>query len=228
MNPEKIYRSFLAETKDHRIAVENDNGVHRSVVFAAPLTGIFYFRLNTWPGHLAISGDISDGLIFTRHHDMFQFFRADKAPDDIDFRYWAEKLTASSMSVCEFDLEKANADIDQEVQYFLESHVLSAEDTIDLKLEVSELSQDVDGSILFERLYNYYFYDVNGVGYPVFTDIEPSSWYDYNYRFYLNCFAIQAGIQAYNRYKSGGEDEWLHPESLLQAHGITRTPQSSE
>lgn len=231
MNPKDIYRSFLEETKDHQIRVENDNGVHRSVLCAEPGTGIYHYRLNTWPGHLAISGDISDGLIFTRLHDMFEFFRSEQDWDDIDFRYWAEKLTGGSRSVQEYDPELAKAYVQSEIDNFIEYKGLedNPEWAERLRYEANQLGVEFGPDVLCNQMYSFVFYPLKDDPYhEVFTDIETTSWYDYNYRFYLNCFAIQAGIKAYNRYKSGGEDTWLHQESLLQDHGITRTKPSSE
>lgn len=60
-------------------------------------TVIWYWDIITWPGSLAIRGDVADGYIFTRDPDMLEFFslRPDRYRDDapkIDMHYWAQKL----------------------------------------------------------------------------------------------------------------------------------------
>lgn len=88
---------FLRDVRNHRMTIEMDQGVHRSIYFGQPRTSTYHFRLITWPGGLAISGDCED-FIFRRTRDMFEFFR-DSGPeydreDRINEGYWAEKLTA--------------------------------------------------------------------------------------------------------------------------------------
>ena len=56
----------------------------------------------TWPGYLAVVGDIANGYVFSRIADMLDFFdsaRRDRYSDGcpvIDLRYWAEKLCGGS------------------------------------------------------------------------------------------------------------------------------------
>lgn len=87
------HESFLQNVKDHTMIIENDNGVFRSVFFGVPGKSNQHFRLVTWPGHLAISGDMGD-FIFARSQDMFEFFRSDCG--SINPGYWGEKLQAIS------------------------------------------------------------------------------------------------------------------------------------
>ena len=79
----------------HEVTIEHEHGVHRCIHFGRPGSSTYHFRLVTWPGHLAISGDIGD-YIFTRTHDMFEFFSSasDRAsmPIEINPGYWAEKV----------------------------------------------------------------------------------------------------------------------------------------
>lgn len=88
---------FLFDVRDHVMTIELDQGVHRSILFKQPRSSAYHFRLITWPGHLAISGDCED-FIFARLRDMFEFFRyagpAYERDDRINEGYWAEKLTA--------------------------------------------------------------------------------------------------------------------------------------
>lgn len=85
--------TFLKHVNEHVMTVENDSGVFRSILFKRPGCSAFYFRLVTWPGHLAVSGDMGD-YIFARLDDMFEFFRRNDLA--INYGYWQEKLKASS------------------------------------------------------------------------------------------------------------------------------------
>lgn len=86
---EQIKQEFLQAVSRHELTIEQDTGVFRSLLFRAPDSGICSFRINTWPGHLAFTGDMGD-LIFERLHDMFAFFRGDR----INPYYWSEKIQA--------------------------------------------------------------------------------------------------------------------------------------
>ncbi|MFF4409486.1 hypothetical protein [Streptomyces sp. NPDC001404] len=94
------YANFLRETAEHQIVVLHDDGLYRHMRIQKPGTRMWSWDITTWPGHLATSGDIADGFVFTRLEDMIDFFDisnwnrdyySDGAPS-IDVRYWAEKL----------------------------------------------------------------------------------------------------------------------------------------
>lgn len=95
---QSVKDAFLENVKDHEMLVEQDNGVFRCLKFAKPGTMNCYFRLVTWPGHLAVSGDMGD-YIFARLTDMFRFFRQDDL--GINYVYWQEKLKAASRFGCD-------------------------------------------------------------------------------------------------------------------------------
>ncbi|MCB5411511.1 hypothetical protein [Pseudogemmobacter faecipullorum] len=84
---------FLRDVCGHQMTIELDQGVHRSIRFGRPGSSCYHFRLNTWPGHLAISGDMG-GYIFSRTSDMFAFFRDVEMTGQISPQYWAEKAEA--------------------------------------------------------------------------------------------------------------------------------------
>lgn len=96
----KTYADFVEQTKDHDLVILHDDGLYRHLRVQAPGTRMWSWDVTTWPGHLATSGDIADGHVFTREPDMLEFFTiagrsegyySDGAPS-IDVRYWAEKL----------------------------------------------------------------------------------------------------------------------------------------
>ncbi len=99
------WEQFTANISEHELTVLHDDGLYRHLRMARPGTGIWGWSVVTWPGHLATSGDIGEGFIFTREPDMLGFFAkgggytySDGAPQ-IDIRYWAEKLTRGAQSV---------------------------------------------------------------------------------------------------------------------------------
>lgn len=100
---------FLAGVRDHRMTIELDQGVHRSILFKRPTSWAYHFRLVTWPGHIAISGDMGD-YTFARLIDMFEFFRhagpAYDRDDRINVGYWDEKLTAVCKSSGRHELDE--------------------------------------------------------------------------------------------------------------------------
>lgn len=81
---------FAGDVAGHAMTVRRDDGLYRHVTFANPGTGIRHFHLTTWPGYLAVSGDMG-AFMFTRELDMFGFFRASRY---VNTGYWAEKMVA--------------------------------------------------------------------------------------------------------------------------------------
>lgn len=97
------WKGFTEQTTEHELHIIHDDGLYKHLRVQAPGTRMWSWDITTWPGHLATSGDIADGFMFTRELDMIGFFtlghggrgrdsyHSDGAPS-IDVRYWAEKL----------------------------------------------------------------------------------------------------------------------------------------
>lgn len=123
----RAYADFLGQTRGHELRVLRDEGLYRHLRVQAPGTRMWSWDVTTWPGHLATSGDIADGLVFTRLEDMIDFFSlpeshrdyySDGAPS-IDVRYWAEKLCGGSSH----EVKRYDADLFlQQVREHLEEH----------------------------------------------------------------------------------------------------------
>ncbi|MFI7468203.1 hypothetical protein [Nonomuraea sp. NPDC049646] len=92
-----IAKRFARETRLHRLTVLNDDGLYRHLR-SRGRRGLYWFDIVTWPGSLAIRGDLNDAYVFSRTPDMFQFFRANRS-DEINPGYWAEKLPQGRRSV---------------------------------------------------------------------------------------------------------------------------------
>lgn len=82
---------FAADTKTHELTIVHDDGLYRHVRVQRPETWSYGFSLVTWPGHLAITGDMG-AYLFARTTDMFEFFESDEGR--INPYYWSEKLQA--------------------------------------------------------------------------------------------------------------------------------------
>lgn len=95
------WKGFTEQTTEHELHVIHDDGLYKHLRVQAPGTRMWSWDITTWPGHLATSGDIADGFMFSRETDMIRFFAhggrgrddyfCDGAPS-IDVRYWAQKL----------------------------------------------------------------------------------------------------------------------------------------
>ncbi|HHA2634105.1 hypothetical protein [Stenotrophomonas maltophilia] len=107
MNRSDVLPRFLADTATHELRIVVDDGVHRHLQFRRPGTYCYGFDIVTWPGHLAISGDMGTA-VFNRLHDMFEFFRATPAEHEkagglfVNDGYWAEKCEANDGGKKEF------------------------------------------------------------------------------------------------------------------------------
>ena len=88
-----VRRRFPEEVNNHKLTILQDDGVHRCLLFKNPSSSNYYFYINTWPGHLCISGDMGC-VVFCRLEDMFEFFRGDNGK--INPGYWAEKIVSNS------------------------------------------------------------------------------------------------------------------------------------
>lgn len=128
----QAYAGFLRNTERHRLTVINDNGLDRHLHVGAPGTGIWAWRVITWPHYLTTVGDVADGYTFSRIDDMLDFFDraghtdyfSDGAPS-IDFRYWAEKLSRGGRDVREYSetafIDTVRTTLEQEGDMSLEA-----------------------------------------------------------------------------------------------------------
>jgi hypothetical protein len=93
-----IAERFARETRWHKMTVLHDDGLYRHLRCVRPKSGLYWFDIVTWPGSLAIRGDLNAAYVFSRTTDMFEFFRA-RSSDKINPHYWAEKLSEGRRSV---------------------------------------------------------------------------------------------------------------------------------
>lgn len=167
------YQHLLEQTGEHELHVLHHDGLYRHLRFQKPGTGIWHWDLVTWPGSLAIRGDIGEGHIFTRERDMLTFFDHGQPDGHINPGYWAEKLDRGCRSVKEFSEDKFRAWVtDHELTFDSDQtgYIYTTSEAIDY-CESHGISWDCD---------------------------DPESWEDYGYHFILALHAILWGAKKYH------------------------------
>lgn len=190
-----VYRQLLSYVENHEMRVLHEDGIYRHLRFITPGSSIGYFDLITWPGSLAIRGDIGEGFMFTREDDMFPWFSHRGAAGHINPSYWSEKLDRGTREVREqFSEVKWERYLDEMVAAFAKEH---GPETADLRMELdAELSWEAihstDAAYQFLERFRY-------DGKPLVDDLseDVGSWVDYDHHFLLACHALLWGIQKY-------------------------------
>lgn len=192
---------FESETTEHRMTVVHEDGLHRHLHFARPGTGMWSWSIITWPGHLAIAGDIGDGWMFAREDDMLQWFGRNGHQSGINPGYWSEKMpehhrtAARHFSAARFErqMRAAVADLDvtdarrAEVLAALEEDVFGGYDDVTWTYAALESVSDVTG----------------GVGLPELSDVDCDEW---DHHFLLALFSIRYAVRAYAAHRAASAD----------------------
>jgi hypothetical protein len=204
---------FEAETTEHVMTVLHDDGVYRHIKFARPDTNIWRFDLVTWPGHLAISGDLQS-YTFHRLYDMFEFFGGGR---NINPDYWSEKVVAGRERTMEYSPERARQLV---IEHFMEARHQRDEPNLPLWQAIREevlsrLDEDEQEAHRAIGDFAYYLPDTPRIRSEDFkpeviirralnrrVNFEVSdSWEwdlrDFDHHFLLICHAIQWGIAKY-------------------------------
>ena len=93
-NVERAERCFQDDVKNHSMEIVKDDGLYRHIRFSKGSSIVLQFSLVTWPGYLAITGDMGC-FVFSRVTDMFEFHRLGESKS-VPYRYWAEKIQCGS------------------------------------------------------------------------------------------------------------------------------------
>jgi len=128
----EIAARFAEDVAKHEMTVLHDEGLYRHLRFAAPQPNswIHWFEIVTWPGYLAITGDMesfatkadADTFMASRITDMFQFFRGPR----INPGYWAQKVSGGA-GVKEFSRDEFR----KEVLDYISDNIADYPDLID-------------------------------------------------------------------------------------------------
>lgn len=187
---------FKAETKDHVMTVLHDDGVYRHLRFAAPGTGIWSWSIVTWPGHLATSGDIADGYMFSRLPDMFQFFR--RASDYINPGYWAEKMPHTITSKT-FSSDLFEQTIREEVEDWRKEMTDDERAEFDRRLDEEVFEYGITDESAHLALQDFKFESKDESFEWEFTDVWEYDFTDYDHHLILAMLAISHGIAEYDK-----------------------------
>ena len=206
--------SFQRDTAEHQMDVLLDSGVYRHLRFSNGGSSVYRFDIVTWPGHLAISGDMG-AAVFSRLPDMFEFFRADQRPEDapgelrINAGYWAEKCIANAGSKEEFSSDLFEQIVREHFDSYMEFQDSDEEGFEEAR---SELWDEIEGDL-------FGMYDSAGEalgaamsfksGDKRFGDFNMQEAWDwgssievYTYHFIWRLYAIDHAVKAYDAAKA--------------------------
>ena len=192
---DNIKARFLRDVRNHKLTIENDNDVHRCIYLGRPGSSAYHFRLITFPGGLAISGDMGD-YTFCRLNDMFKFFRDSEMTNHINAQYWHEKMQSEDKN-CKTKVFSPNRFRDA---------VVSTVDEWEIRLgDADKIKKDVEKNLLqmylsseqeaYELLTNYESPDGQ-----IFDDLD-FNFLEYSMHFKWALHAIVWGIKQYDLLK---------------------------
>lgn len=209
----EAWSSFQENSANHQLSVLHEDGLYRHFRMSEPGTHMWSWDIVTWPGHLATSGDIADGLnltemttsadglTFSREPDMVGFFAlanhkrvyySDGAPS-IDFRYWAEKLQGDQRETTR--------------EYKHENFIRFVTETLTECLvdgrgsHFEQLTQDQADELIAEANSLEHFESETREWLRDHEEEFPDAWEndfkDYSFHFQVACYAINAAVHAY-------------------------------
>lgn len=210
------FSTFRKTTRNHKLIIHKDDGVFRHITLKNSESYNRHYHLTTWPGYLAVSGDMGE-WVFTRLQDMFDFFRAGpyEQMGKISFRYWAEKCRAADKNtlIWAYDEDLYVQAIRSDMASYLSGFSLSEAKTIVSEAIYDDLfvpPETQDGAL--EKAM-YWDCPVNG-GFP-FQDFWDHRLQSLTPGFKWICYAIQWGIRQYDLEKSGNTQSH-HDKRILK------------
>lgn len=199
---------FAADTRNFELTVLHDDGLYRHLRFVRPRPrgSEYWFDLITWPGRLAMCGDVGDGYVFSRLSDMFEFFRADRRWG-INPHYWAEKLGGGRQPVQAYSEELLRQRV---VEQFVEDAKWGGVPPGTGKhLRTWVLDEDLGD----ERTARNVLEDFAFQGYE-FKDVWEWDFHDYDSSFLWACHAIVWGIGRYDKVRRYGLQALATPKAV--------------
>lgn len=196
---------FTLDCGHHVMTVRHDDGLYRHLAFRRPGTGLYWFDLITWPGHLTFVGDMGS-YTFARTDDMLGFFLSGPG---INPSYWAEKLQGDPggrTSVIRYSEELFRAHVIDAFREHADDHGWVLTDIAALWAEIDDvLDIGHDEDLARDALRDFAWKpepwlddELLGVVQP-FTFSPDACWdwelRDYSYRFLYCCHAIRWGAE---------------------------------
>lgn len=179
------WRHFLKNTAEHQLTILHEDGLYRHLRMNKPGSYMWGWDIVTWPGRLAIYGDIGRAGMFARIDDMISFFDVRHYPklgDGSPFinpSYWGEKFSMDCMvyspDVFLAEVRQTLEDAEDRDQLDIEDIVSSAMYSSDSECEAVDwlrLHEDVLGSDIWEmRLKDYDYHFILGL-YAIVTTVD--------------------------------------------------------
>ena len=212
----ETWTAFAAMTASHEIEVVHDIAMHRHIRMARPGERNWSWEVTTWPGGLAISGDIAGGYVFSNKNpdedssaqfgyvfsnrfnalDLFHLEEhrfdhfSDGAPS-APFGYWAEKLVGRRTPDCDraaaYSSSAFLGHVDEILTGLVDDTELSAERATELTAEAALNDHTQESAHEWMR--------DNEDQFPDSWETDLSDWTD---EFILACYCLQATAQAYD------------------------------
>ncbi|MFF5977147.1 hypothetical protein ACFY7C_37245 [Streptomyces sp. NPDC012769] len=186
----EVEERFRKDTAGHELRILHDDGLYRHLLLRNLRGSEYWYELITWPGSLAIRGDVGDGYTFTRLTDMFEFFRSERG--GINPHYWAEKLGGGRRSVKEYSEDLFRQRVVE--QFVSDARWEGVPPGTGKALRTWVLDEDLSD----ERQARNVLEDFAHEGYE-FSDTWEWDFHDYDPAFLWCCHAIVAGIAQYDR-----------------------------
>ncbi len=204
-----LWESFQKQTQNHQMTIIHDDRIHRHIRLREPGTRMWGWDVVTWPGHLAISGDIADGYVFAHPdvYDMLGFFRLRECRNPgevptIDMGYWSEKLCGASQKARhEYSDEHYAYYVGDQIRQAVEDDVITSEQATKIYAEAMEHSEFEHEAMLWLLYAKDSWYDraadaaeLNDLSTRIFpdTDIESIQTIPRNLRLAMYCLAWTA------------------------------------
>lgn len=213
----EVLEQFFKDTATHTLTVLRDDGNYRHLRCQKPGTWCYGFDIITWPGYLAISGDMGE-LMFARSADMIEFFRVGEEHHIaggglyINASYWSEKCKASDGDRKEFVPEYFQAYVREQFAEHIADHTEDGGEPPEWK---NELWADLDGCVIHAaseydtmesamRALHDYGNPKQFGGFDFGSDIGElaSRFEQYTYHWIWRLYAISWAVRAYDAHKA--------------------------
>jgi hypothetical protein len=189
---ERTAKMFAVNTAGHELTILHDDGLYRHIRMGKPDTGLYRYELITWPGHLAVGGDM-DYYVFSRVLDMFTFFRG----REINPHYWSEKVKDGGRERTREHSEDAfKARVMEELKHLPAPNLTTEQREARAEL----LERMADGDAHHPETARELLADAERAG--LFSDTWEWNFADWDYHFVYCLHAIVAGIKAYDEAKA--------------------------
>lgn len=208
---------FLKDVATHEMAILKEDGIYRHIKFSRDGSSTYRFDLITWPGFLCYCGDMGT-YVFSRTHDMFEFFRTDRHHNKksqlyINPGYWAEKVQGESKfgkgTEC-FSEDKFREALKHDFDSFFEDQEPNDDASDEEKAKYEERKEllwaEVEDQILSVDSLEHdgisaamnFSYAGDGLD---FTDFYEHHFTEHTFHFMWCCYALAWGIATYDKAK---------------------------